>query len=772
MPTFLIDARFLLRNTSETFWGTPLFVVNGSDNTFCYGFMRDLLRLRNSLHINAGAIALSRDAWSLAPEKDVRTVLEFCRDIGVIVIEGSGALAIVATFAERFSDIVTDDQRLLYFCTAKRTIHLAQQSSSTEPITPEEVHRRMGVPAQCVPTYLALTEAGKYGQATNGSKPTLTAREARRFVETHGTLRVIYQHLSAVKSSILRKRLTDNQKIFDQRYQDNTVTPSMPPACLPTVLEWKLHTEKVESLFRKRGFYSLVRMLPLPTTPAQPLGPTTRRLRASKSYTAILTCQALNTLLDRIAQSRVCAIDTEADDKDPRTATLFGVAFALVPGEAFFVPFSEGDMGDLAPKVVRRGLQKLFTQTTMFVGHNLKYDLTLLYRNAIEPPVATFDTLLAAHECYGDLDFFNLPYLAERFLGRKIASYKDIVAKGKTLLELPFEEMKDHACADADTALRLYRFLQKELTGRNIDRQFEERTMPLERVLLRMEKEGLPVDRKPLEQLRFQLVDRMHEAEKRVFDIIGSAANLESHEEMSSLIREKLGLRGVHVRKPLTQSFLEQLASHRPVVKLVVKYRRIGKQLRRLDSIIKAIRRGRVYPLLSQTRDGHGRISSADPDLFADDGLEELRDCVGGVSVAWFRDKGRSLDLAQEASGDRVLKKDRFGPKHVNLFMSRQAIMKGVDHDELLLRVLIGEHPHRLSTRFLMDRLTVSSIVHALASRYPKLFQYVDNAKAQGLKKGYVEREGIRRYFYGFGSSSLEKRNKAQLLACRWLLQY
>jgi DNA polymerase I-like protein with 3'-5' exonuclease and polymerase domains len=170
-------------------------------------------------------------------------------------------------------------------------------------------------------------------------------------------------------------------------------------------------------------------------------------------------------------------------------------------------------------------------------------------------------------------------------------------------LGLPFEEMKEHACADADTALQLYTFLKKELTGLNIDRRFEERTMPLERVLMRLEKEGLPVDRKRLEQLRFQLVDRMHEAEKCVFDIIGSAVNLESHEEMSSLIGEKLGLRGVQGRKPLTQSFLEQLASHRPVVKLVVEYKRIGKQLRRVDSIIKAIRRGRVYPLLSQTRD-------------------------------------------------------------------------------------------------------------------------------------------------------------------------
>ena len=639
-------------------------------------------------------------------------------------------------------------------------------------MTPEEVQRRMGVPSQCVPTYLALTESGKYAQAANGLRPTLTAREARRLVETHGTLPLIYQHLPEIKSSLLRKKLADNRNIFEQRYQYNTATPSVTPTPLPLLLEWKLHTARVELLFRKRGFYSLVRMLLPPATPAQSPGRETRKLRASKSYTALLTRQAFNTLLARIAESKVCAIDTEADDKDPRKATLFGIAFALLPGEAFFVPFSEGDMGDLSRKVVRRGLQRLFMQPTMFVGHNLKYDLTLLHRNAINPPAVTFDTLLAAHECYGDLDFFNLPYLAEKFLGRKIASYKEIVAKGKTFMELPFEEMKDHACTDADMALRLYKFLKNELIRRNIYRQFQVQTMPRERVLMRLEQQGLPVDRKQLKRLRRRLAGRMHEAEKRVFKIIGGSLNLDSREEISCLIREKLGLWRVQGRTRLTQSVLEQLACHRPVLKEVVEYRRFGKQLRRLDAIIKTIRRGRVYPLLSQARDGHSQISSVNPDLFADDGLEELPNCIRGGAAAWFRDKSRSLDLAQRLSGDGVLKRDRSGPRHVNLFMRREPLPKGVDHDDFLLRMLIGEQSHRLSTRFLMDRLAVGSIVHVLTSRYPKLFGYIDSSKAQGLKKGYVERDGIRRYFDGFRSSSLEKRNKAQSLACRWLLQY
>jgi hypothetical protein len=137
----------------------------------------------------------------------------------------------------------------------------------------------------------------------------------------------------------------------------------------------------------------------------------------------------------------------------------------------------------------------------------------------------------------------------------------------------------------------------------------------------------------------------------------------------------------------------------------------------------------------------------------------------------WFQDKKRSLDLIEQASGDQVLKKDRSGPLRLNL-LKGQTIMSGVNHDELLLRVLIGESLHRLSTRFLMDRLTVSSIVHALGTRYTKSFRYLADSRAQGLKLGYVEREGIRPYFKGFGSSNIEKRNKAQLLASRWLLQY
>lgn len=775
MRTFLIDARFLLRNTTETFWGAHPIIADGKDTTFCFGFMRILLRLRNSLHISAGVVVFGNDACLFATMEEIRSVVDLCRELGVAVIEEQKlqVLAIVATHADSFSDIVTDDRRMLFFCSEKRAVHLWKDTSSIERVTPDGVQRSLGVSVQHIPTYLALTEGSKYGQkCSNGSQPAVTTRDARRLVELHGALPYIYQHLPTIKSLTLRKKLADNQKTFDQRYLDNTTSPPDATTGLPDLLEWKLDKKEDESLLRECGFYSLIRMLALPDSPGQPLESTNDRKRLSKSYQAVLNCREYNDLLERISNSNVCAIDTEADDKEPHTATLFGISFALARGDAFFVPFCERDMGDLTPNLVKLGLKKLFKERTKFIGHNLKYDFTLLHGNGIEPPAVCFDTLLAAYDCYGDLDFFNLPFLAQKLLGRKIKAYKDIVPKEKTFMELPFDEMKEHACSDAEVALQLYGFLEKELKDREIDQQFEVQTMPLARTLLNLEKVGVPVDGKRLKQLRSRLVNGMLETKKRVSDGIGSEIDLDSQKEISTLMREKLGLREALVRKSLTQSLLEQLASHHPLLKLVAEYKRSGKQLRRVDSIIKAIRRGRVYPLFSQTRNHDGRISSTYPDLFADDGFEGLCDCIGGKAAVWIQDRRRSLELAQQSSGDLALKKDRAGPGQINQFMKDQAIMDGLDHDDLLLRVLIGESSDCLSTRFLIDRLTVNNIVQVLGTQYQKVFRYIADSKAQGLKRGYVERDGMRRYFDGFWSSSIEKRNKAQVLACRWLLQY
>jgi hypothetical protein len=77
-----------------------------------------------------------------------------------------------------------------------------------------------------------------------------------------------------------------------------------------------------------------------------------------------------------------------------------------------------------------------------------------------------------------------------------------------------------------------------------------------------------------------------------------------------------------------------------------------------------------TYVHCSSDREDDGRLSSTDPDLFADDGLERLCDCVGGEAAVWLRNKRGSLELAQQASGDPALKKDRMGPGQLTVICS------------------------------------------------------------------------------------------------------
>ena len=66
--------------------------------------------------------------------------------------------------------------------------------------------------------------------------------------------------------------------------------------------------------------------------------------------------------------------------------------------------------------------------------------------------------------------------------------------KDQTFLDLPFKELMDHGCQDADFALRLHRQLDKELRKRGIREQYADTTMKLAQKLARFESQGVHVD--------------------------------------------------------------------------------------------------------------------------------------------------------------------------------------------------------------------------------------------------------------------------------------
>ena len=68
---FLIDATFIFENTHKAFLGAPLFVKGGQDRTFLFGFLRDFLRLRNSIGIKGGLIAIGKETYAVSERENI-----------------------------------------------------------------------------------------------------------------------------------------------------------------------------------------------------------------------------------------------------------------------------------------------------------------------------------------------------------------------------------------------------------------------------------------------------------------------------------------------------------------------------------------------------------------------------------------------------------------------------------------------------------------------------------------------------------------------------
>ena len=109
-----------------------------------------------------------------------------------------------------------------------------------------------------------------------------------------------------------------------------------------------------------------------------------------------------------------------------------------------------------------------------------------------------FDTMLAAGECFGDWEFFNLGEVARRSLGTKIKRYCDIIEKEQTFLDVPFKDLVEHACTDADMSLRLFHRLTVELRNRQLEDRFLSDRMRMLVRLGEIECEGVRIDLKKI----------------------------------------------------------------------------------------------------------------------------------------------------------------------------------------------------------------------------------------------------------------------------------
>ena len=759
---FVIDSTFLLETSRNSFHGVPLLQdSSGRDTTMLFGFARDLLRLRKQLGMRKALVVIGDDGPCL-PDSLISGAIDFLRRLRVPVIYAKGVRVgdVCAVLAERCTWIVTGNKAMLQLVSDRCGVILPKKGNELDVVTVASIKDHLGVGPSQVASLFALTEK-------NGRDSVLTQRQAVRFLELHGTLETVLKRAAAGDLEQVARKLVMRGDALSERCRELQFTA----ASFGDVKGGHAETNFIEeaeaaaSVFKEYGFWSLVRLLPFPE---RELVRSEENLPRS-DYRAARTRAELDELHNMVKAAEVCALDTEASDKDPRNAVLYGVAFSVRERQAVYVPLMQEDLDGVSQEEVRIRLETIFRIKAKFVGHNIKFDSLILRKYGMRLRNVNFDTMLAAGECFGDWEFFNLGEVARRLLGTKIKRYGDIVKKGQTFLDVPFRDLVEHACTDADMSLRLFHRLSVELRNRQLEDRFLRDRMRMLVTLAEMEREGVRIDVKKIEISINRLLEDADALKKLIFQEAGCEFDLDSRKATSDALRKVEALREWMTSRSLTQSGMEQLAWRHRLVELIVKYMRVRKRLRELDAIRNAARRGKVFPLFSQLRVPHRSATSSSPNL--DEALRA--NAVGDALLSQdYPSPKQALQRLQQITKDEVLRTELTRCARSDFLCAGEALLKGLEHADVLLSVAIGLPDAAVCRRFLISPEKAMRIRANLRMRYPVLFEWLDRFRGESIARGYAEHGGRRIYLEGLRSSNIEKKNAATAFAIRWLVRY
>jgi len=319
---------------------------------------------------------------------------------------------------------------------------------------------------------------------------------------------------------------------------------------------------------------------------------------------------------DRIAFETETAAVEEHESTEAHFCKLVGFSFAVAPGKAWYVTADQVDV-----------FRPLFADATKtFVGHNVKFDRSVLHRYGIGFASVPHDTMLE-HYVLDAAARHGMDALAEQYLGYRPIPIVDLIGekvRGKEQLSMSAlkpEEILDYAAEDADVTLRLDDALRPKVEAANAMRSLADVEEPLVKVLIEMEREGVRIDVGALKQYGAELDREILGYVQEILKYAEPGFNPDSPKQLGDLLFGRLGLPGG--KKTSTGQFstdektLAKLEGEHPIVKSILEYRACTKlkstYVAKLPALID--REGRVHTTYAQAFTETGRLSSSDPNL-------------------------------------------------------------------------------------------------------------------------------------------------------------
>ena len=496
-------------------------------------------------------------------------------------------------------------------------------------------------------------------------------------------------------------------------------------------------------------------------------------------YRLVKTEAEAQELLDELMKADRVAFDTETTGIDQHTCKLVGFSFATAKGKAWYV---EGGLVDI--------FRPLFADPTKtLIGHNVKFDRTVLHRYGIGFATTPHDTMLA-HYCLDAAARHGMDALAEKYLGYRPIPIERLIGekeRGKEQLNmsaLKSEEILDYAAEDADVTFQLEDVLRPQAlalsaTDGQLRREDASETLParpradgiralpdveepLVKILTDMEREGVKIDVGALKAYGRELDREILGYTQKILEYAGPGFNPDSPKQLGELLFDKLGLPGAKKTAKgqwsTDEKTLSKLVDAHPVVPVILEYRACAKMkstyVDKLPTLIDAD--SRVHTTYTQHFAETGRLTSSDPNL---------------QNIPIRTERGKLIRKAFVARDERhVLVSADYSQIELRLmaaFSGDAAMLEAFRHGEDIHRdtasrvydvmpafvtpeqrakckmvnfgIIYGISAFGLSQRLKVPRKEAADLIETYFKLYPKIRDYMDAAIAKAREKGYAE---------------------------------
>ncbi len=482
-------------------------------------------------------------------------------------------------------------------------------------------------------------------------------------------------------------------------------------------------------------------------------------------------------------------VDTETTSVDANEAELVGLAFAIRPGEAYYLPIPENQ--EEAKSIVQEFKLVLENEKIKKIGQNLKYDMIVLKWYDVAVKGQLFDTMLAHYLIEPELRH-NLNYMAETYLDYQPVSIESLIGKkGKnqgSMRDVAIEEVKEYAGEDVDITLQLKNYFEPQLKQEGLETLFYDMEVPLVQVLTDLEFEGVRVDTTFLANYSEVLTKDINKLEQQIYELAGTKFNIASPKQVGEILFNHLKIpyrwkKTASGQYSTDEEKLTEYAKEFPIAASILQHRGLSKlKSTYVDALPQLVnsKTKRIHSSFNQALTATGRLSSNNPNLQN----IPIRTAEGRkVREAFIpRDENHlilaadysqiELRIVAEISQDKAML-EAFQAGY-DIHRATASLVYEVPYDAVTadqrraaktinFAILYGAGAHNISKQLEIKRTEASELIEQYFRKYNGLKQYMDNSVQMARQQGYVTTLlGRRRYLRDINSKNANVRAHAE----------